>query len=75
VNEYPIIDYQLFVELEGKTDFLVLVRSPESRLSEDQIKAICEQAWSLPTRHEKQRIGVVIVDKAGIWWRDSGSYE
>ena len=70
----PDIDYQLFVELNSEIDFLVLVRTPNiERLSEEQENAIYRKAMELPTTHDKGRIGVVMVDKRGIWYRDGRS--
>lgn len=70
----PEIDYQLFVELNGEIDFLVLVRTPNIEwLSEEQKDAICQKAMELPTTYDKDRIGVVVVDKRGIWYRDGTS--
>ena len=69
----PEIDYQLFVQLNGEIDFLVVVRTPVERLSEEQKNAIYQKAMELPTNYDKRRIGVVMVDKRGIWYRDGTS--
>ena len=75
MDTFPNVTEQLFVELNGEIDFLVVVgMTNEKLLTEEQIKAIYDRALELPHNYDRQRVGVVIRQKRALIYRDGKNY-